>query len=113
MERIDGAQRVALTELDKRGTTFTCVIDDPGRGEYIELPLLYYPHYRAKLNGQECRVVRGTNNVLRIFCSTYTDSAQLTVWFDPPLSWRLAQGASLAGLALLLAALMRRRRLRT
>ena len=57
--------------------------------------------------------MRGTNNVLRIFCGANADSAQLTVWFDPPLSWRLAQGASLAGLALLLAALMRRRRLRT
>ena len=109
----DGVQQIELKGLEKRGAQLTCTIENPGRGEYIELPLLYYPHYRAKLNGQECRVVRGTNNVLRIFCSTYADRAQLTVWFDPPLSWRLAQGASLAGLALLLAALMRRRRLRT
>ena len=56
--------------------------------------------------------MRGTNNVLRIFCPANADSARLTVWFDPPLLWRLAQGASLAGLVLLLAALARRGRRR-
>ena len=106
----DGAQQLTLKDFEKRGSTLSCTIDNPGAGEYIELPLLYYPHYRAKLNGQECRVVRGTNNVLRIFCRANADSARLTVWFDPPLSWRLSQGASLAGLALLLAALARRKR---
>ena len=108
----DGAQRVALTELDKRGTTLTCVIDDPGRGESIELPLLYYPGYRAQMDGADCRVVCGTNNVLRIYCSTYAERVHLKVWFEPPAAWLLAQGASAAGLARLLLALWRRGRRR-
>ena len=107
-----GPRQIELRDFEKQGSNLSCTIDNPGGGEYIELPLLYYPHYRAQMDGQECRVVRGTNNVLRIFCSTYADRARLTVWFEPPLSWRLAQGASLAGLALLLAALVRRRRRR-
>ena len=108
----NGSHQLELRDLEKQGSRLSCTIDNPGEGAYIELPLLYYPYYRAKLNGQECRVVRGTNNVLRIFCPANADSARLTVWFDPPLLWRLAQGASLAGLVLLLAALVRRGRRR-
>ena len=106
----DGANRLELLELDKQGAKLSCTIREPGSRAYIELPLLYYPYYRVQMNGQECRVVRGENNVLRIHCVTDVERARVTVWFEPPIAWLVAQGASLAGLALLIVLLARRRR---
>ncbi len=106
----DGTQPYAVEDFVKRGTSLTCTIVNPGRGAYIELPLLYYPGYRAQMDGAPCQVQCGTNNVIRLFSASSAERAELTVWFEPPLSWLAAQGVSLAGALLMLLALWRSRR---
>lgn len=96
-----------VRSIEKHGTTLELVLDMSEGGLYIEVPLLYYPGYRATNGGRECSVVRGENNVVRIYGTWESENAVIRVWFEEPPLWRAAEAASLAGLALLLLALGR------
>ncbi|MDO5379099.1 MAG: glycosyltransferase family 39 protein [Clostridia bacterium] len=96
-----------VRSIEKRGTTLELVLDMSEGGLYIEVPLLYYPGYRATRDGAPCSVVRGENNVVRVYGAGESESAVIRVWFEEPPLWRAAEAASLAGAALLLFALAR------
>ena len=95
----------------KRGTELTATVQLEGEAAYIELPLLYYPGYRAEIDGQAQTVARGTNNMVRVYGLSSGESGTVHVWYQPPTAWLIAQGASALG-ALLLAASLRRMRRR-
>ena len=77
---------------------------------YLEVPLLYYPGYRAEMDGQTRTVVRGTNNMVRIYGTPEGGEGVLHVWYQPPTAWLLAQGASAQGVLLLALSLCRMRK---
>jgi len=91
-----------VREYDKQGTNLSFVLDVPEGCAYIETPLLYYPGYRASINGAEAsRVKRGHNNVLRIYGAFEPENNLVRVWYEAPDAWTAAAWASLAGAALL------------
>lgn len=96
-----------VLSYEKRGTELTATVQLEGEAAYIELPLLYYPGYRAEIDGQAQTVARGTNNMVRVYGLSSGESGTVHVWYQPPTAWLIAQGASVLG-ALLLAASLRR-----
>ena len=74
------------------------------------MPLLYYPGYRAEMDGQTRTAVRGTNNMVRIYGTPEGGEGVLHVWYQPPTAWLLAQGASALGALLLALSLCRMRK---
>ena len=100
-----------VLSYEKRGTELTATVQLEGEAAYIELPLLYYPGYRAEIDGQAQTVARGTNNMVRVYGLSSGESGTVHVWYQPPTAWLIAQGASVLG-ALLLAASLRRMRRR-
>ena len=100
-----------VLSYEKRGTELTAAVQLEGEAAYIELPLLYYPGYRAEIDGQAQTVARGTNNMVRVYGLSSGESGTVHVWYQPPTAWLIAQGASALG-ALLLAASLRRMRRR-
>lgn len=100
----------AVTDFEKDGTSLSFTISMADGCQYIDVPLLYYPGYRATIDGEARNVTRGDTNLLRVMGSPNGQSAQVRVWFEPPVTWLIAQGASLAGAALLGWLLLRRRR---
>ena len=96
-----------VTAFKKRGTNLEFTIDVPQGNAYIDLPLLYYPGYRAQWDGKDLRIDKGENNVLRIFGVPMGVNQAVRVWFEPPMLWLAAQGISLLGAVLLGAALVR------
>ena len=107
---VAGTQEYAVTDYDKQGTSLAFTLDIPRGCAYVEVPLLYYPGYRAQVNGEECRVVRGDNNVVRVFGVHGEQALQVRVWFEAPKTWIAAQTASVLGAALLVLALARMNR---
>ena len=101
----------SVLSYEKRGTELTATVQLEGEAAYIELPLLYYPGYRAEIDGQAQTVARGTNNMVRVYGLSSGESGTVHVWYQPPTVWLIAQGASVLG-ALLLAASLRRMRRR-
>ena len=99
-----------VLSYEKKGTTLEAAIRLDDGCAYYELPMLYYPGYRALINGVQSEARRGTNNVIRVNNTGRTSDIALRVWFEPPVSWLIAQGASLLGAALLVALLLRARR---
>ena len=110
---VDDGGEFDVLSYEKNGTTLEAKLRLHAGCAYFELPMLYYPGYRATVNGVESGVRRGKNNVIRVLNTTEErDAVSLRVWFEPPVRWLIAQGASLLGAALLLAALLRARRRR-
>ena len=95
---------------EKRGTDITAKVRTEGACMYVELPLLYYPGYRAEMDGETRTAVRGTNNVLRVYGTPEGGEGVIHVWYQPPTLWLIMQGASALGALLLAAALLRMRK---
>ena len=96
--------------FEKRGTDITMSVKTGGICTYLEVPLLYYPGYRAEMDGQTRTAVRGTNNMVRIYGTPEGGEGVLHVWYQPPTAWLLAQGASALGALLLALSLCRMRK---
>ena len=106
-------ENYAVSDVLKQGTSLSFTLDIPDSCAYVDVPLLYYPGYRAQANGQECRVSRSENNVIRLYGVGQGTDLSLCVWFEPPTAWLVSQGVSAAGaamLALMLLGMVRRRR---
>ena len=108
--RVAEDEPAEITDYEKRGTNLRFTIVLPNGGKYVDLPLLYYPGYHAAIEGRgEVRVKRGGNNQIRLFDIRGERVQKVSVWYAEPVSWRIAEAASVAGF-LLLAVLLRRRR---
>ncbi|NLL79589.1 MAG: hypothetical protein GX234_07345 [Clostridiales bacterium] len=64
------AERVSIHDLKKQGTTlsFTCE-NSSGEDVVLELPLYYYPGYRAWNSGEEVEIKAGNNGMAEIVAS--------------------------------------------
>lgn len=99
-----------VRDYHKQGTNLSFTLDLPQGCAYVEVPLLYYPGYRATCNGESCRVERGDNNLVRIYGVHGDTDVQVKVWFEAPEKWIAAQAVSVFGAALLALALWRMNR---
>ena len=100
-----------VTDYEKRGTDLRFTILLPTGAAHVELPILYYPGYRAEIVGRGgIRVLRGTNNRARLMEIPGGETVQVHIWFFEPASWRAAEAAALLGFLLLIFLLRRTRR---
>ena len=97
----------AVYDVHKQGTNLSFRLDAPQGLAYLELPLLYYPGYAASAGGSPCRVVRGDNNVIRLYGVPSGMDIAISVRYAQPLLWKLACAASLLGAAALAALCLR------
>ena len=104
------APEYAVSEFKKQGTNLSFIVDAPQGFSSLELPLLYYPGYKAEANGESLRVSRGNNNLIRLYGIANTEDAHIRVWFESPIAWKIAAGASFAAWLLLAALILRARR---
>lgn len=98
-----------ILSYSKQGTNLSVTLSVPEGGAYIELPLLYYPGYKAEVEGVEVEVSRGENNLIRIYGMQETHTPHIRIWFEAPALWLVAQGLSVLGAALLALSLGYRR----
>ena len=107
-----GAPVYGVREYAKQGTNLSFVLDAPQGLSSVDVPLLYYPGYRATANGEACRTAIGENNVLRLYGVPGGEGVQIRIWYQSPALWQAALGVSALGtllLAVLLAGMKRRR----
>lgn len=98
-----------ILSYSKQGTNLSVTLSVPEGGAYIELPLLYYPGYKAEVEGVEVEVSRGENNLIRIYGMQETHTPHIRIWFEAPALWLVAQGLSVLGAVLLALSLGYRR----
>ena len=105
-----GAPEYVIRDYKKQGTRLSFTLDAPQGLASLEVPLLYYPGYRATANGADCRVSMGENNVVRLYGVPEGENVQIAVWYEAPLAWNVACAASVLGAAMLAVLLRRTRR---
>lgn len=103
--RVHGSETYTVSDYEKRGTNLSFTLSMPDGGAYIELPLLYYPGYRAEVDGERVEVTRGDNNMIRLYHVPSAQAVQVRVWFEAPGLWLAVQALSVLGAALLALAL--------
>ena len=101
------APEYTITQYHKQGTNLSFTLNAPQGLSSLEAPLLYYPGYRAEADGIPLRAEKGNNGVLRLYGISDSEDAQIRIWFESPIAWKIAAALSIAGW-LLLAALMKR-----
>ena len=106
-----GAPEYAVRDFKKQGTSLRFTLDALQGLASLEVPLLYYPGYRATANGEPCRVSMGENNVIRLYGVPEGENVQIAVRYEAPLAWNLACAVSVLG-AVVLAVMLRRMRRR-
>ena len=106
------APEYAVRNYEKQGTKMSFTLDVPQGLSALELPLLYYPGYRVTDNGNECRTMLGTNNVIRVLSIQEGMDRRIEVWFDEPIAWTVSVYVSAAGFVLLGALLLAERKRR-
>lgn len=92
-----------MTETSREGNTIRlhCEVSAQNEGT-VEVPLFNYPGYHVRDDkGKEYDITDGTNNVIR-FSLPAGFSGDVTIAFEEPMSWRLAEWISLLTLAALI-----------
>ena len=85
---------IQYTSYEKKGTNIRVDITAENEG-YIELPLLWFPGYKAELSsGEKLETVRGDNNVVRVMLSKGIQGT-LSVRFEENWLWKVANLISL------------------
>ena len=105
-----GEAEESVLALKQDGSSMMIALAPGAEGPYLEAPLLYYPGYKAEINGEMCKVVRGDNNVIRLYGAFTGTGDTVHIWFEEPAVWRAAEAASLAGILLMGWLLLRRRK---
>ena len=103
-KREDGSEKeIVISDYEKEGgnLSFHYQMKEP-EAVYVELPLLYYPGYGAWIDGQRVEVVRGEQNVLRLWLQPDTEGTVL-VRYTGLGSWNAATWISLVTLAAVMA----------
>lgn len=86
---------IELLSYDKQGTNITLTLSGAADGDFIEVPLLYYPGYSARNgDGERLEIVTGDNNVLRVQLTGGTDS--VTIKYAGLLRFKIGCVISLA-----------------
>lgn len=86
------SEAVSFTMLDRTQNRITARVSAAQDG-YVELPLFYYPGYRASINGEGRTIEHGENHVIRVLLGE-GDSGELQVEYQESILWRLADGVS-------------------
>lgn len=72
------SEHISIDSYEKDGTNIELNLSGAANGEYVEVPLLYYPGYAAKDDhGNSLEIVKGTNNVLRVMLQDKTKNINI------------------------------------
>lgn len=100
-----GEMPVELEAYERDGTRLYAKLRTEYASGLFDLPMLYYPGYHASVNGVETPVRRVDNNIMRVYNESGAQEVEIRVWFEEPVSWRVANAVSAVGALLLAAAL--------
>lgn len=76
---------IELVSYDKSGTNVTVQIESAKDGDWVEVPLLNYPGYKAKDDfGNKLEIVDGNNNVVRVMLKDNSNEVSISygsLWY--------------------------------
>ncbi len=93
---------VTILHSSKQYNSMEILCRAEGNAPYLEVPLLYYPGYRAYNGaGDSLEIVRGNNNRIRVMLPEGYEGT-VGIRFQEPVSWRIAEIISVLAAVLIL-----------
>ncbi|MFA9376829.1 MAG: hypothetical protein ACERKZ_08745 [Lachnotalea sp.] len=92
---VASSDTVIINQYERRKGTLSIELKNNSNEEqYIEIPLAYYPFYKAKLNNTSyLKIAKGDNNIVRIIVPSNT-VGNIKVKYVEPNLWRLTDVVS-------------------
>lgn len=94
IELIPADSGISIGEYRKQGSEMSFeVSNSDGSAVDLEIPLYYYPTYRAQLNNEDLEIEQGTDGVIRL--KNVSRNGTVKVWFPEQPLWLVADIISL------------------
>lgn len=93
--RYAASPNLNVNEVQKKGTTLSCYVENGPENGYLEVPLINYKGYAAKHLESNMPLVleNGYNNCIRLKLPA-SFSGNIEIKFIPPIYWRIAESIS-------------------
>ena len=93
--RYAASPNLNVNEVQKKGTTLSCYVENGPENGYLEVPLINYKGYAAKHLESNTPLVleNGYNNCIRLKIPA-SFSGNIEIKFIPPIYWRIAESIS-------------------
>lgn len=88
IEIVSGNTSANILEKSKKGSTLVLEISDCTESVDIEVPIYYYPSYRAELNGHKLNIEQGSYGMIRI--NNISEDGILKISFPEQPLWIVA-----------------------
>ena len=84
------------SEITRSGGTLivSFSVNAPSSEDYVEVPISWYPHYEATIDGKEVKNEPGDNNVIRVYTEG-RHSGTIRVKWKAPIFYRILECISL------------------
>lgn len=84
---VSANETIQFSEITRSGgaLTLSFTAGSPASGDYIELPLSWYPHYETTIDGQAAENEPGDNNVIRVYTEGRSAGTIRVKWKAPVL----------------------------
>lgn len=105
------SDNIVISDTEKKGMSaaFSYRMETAREETFVDVPLLYYPGYRAvDQEGRELTVVRSEKNLIRIIPDN--SGGRISVVFREKISWRIAEIISLIAIIWVTVELLKGRR---
>lgn len=88
---------IRCLNISRKGSRMQCDLEilNEKEGNYIELPLYYYPQYVVELNGKMLDTEKGENGAIRAYLDEDCSSGKLIAYYRMPFSWKLGKVMSM------------------
>lgn len=84
---VSANETIRFSEITRSGGTLTLsfTAGSPASGDYVELPISWYPHYETTIDGQTAENEPGDNNVIRVYTEGRSAGTIRVKWKAPVL----------------------------
>lgn len=76
-EKYTKSGKVTIEDYEKNGTNIFLTLSGAENGDYVEVPLIYYPGYTAKSDSGKLSITSGTNGVVKVGLSKGTSQVKI------------------------------------
>lgn len=89
------AENTEIIGFEKSGTNVTFSYEAKGEPGLLDIPLYYYPGYKATLNGENLPVHRASNGLIFLHLPDNTPAGTVTLWYSGMWYYRVGDAISL------------------
>ena len=102
--------QIVIGKIDINATSRKIEVENKSiKDQYIEVPIIYYPGYKARSTNANLMVEKGRNGMVRVYIAAGY-KGEISIYYQEPWYWRIGESVSIiTGLLMLLCSMKKRK----